>query len=139
MRRRRQSRSEPLSTVDTTQSRERALAAAQAAADKKATDIRILDLGELLGITDYFVIVTAGNERQLGTVADEVQARLKGGGASPRRREGGKETGWMLLDYGDVVVHAFTPEQRSYYELERLWSDAPKVEFSPAPEAAIAD
>lgn len=119
-----------LSTLDTTESRGLALAAASAAADKKATNIRILDLGELLGITDFFVIVSALNVPHLGTVADEIELRLKqSGGRAPRRREGTKATGWVLLDYGDVVVHAFTAEQRAYYDLERLWSDAPTVPF----------
>lgn len=107
-----------------------ALAAASAAADKQATAIRILDLGELLGITDFFVLLSAGNERHLGAVADEIEHQLKRGNQrAPRRREGTKDTGWLLLDYGDVVVHAFTAEQRSYYDLERLWSDAPTVPF----------
>jgi ribosome-associated protein len=113
------------------------LAAADAAADKKASDIRILFLGELLGITDYFVVVSAGNERQLATVAEEVEGQLKQRlGRAPRRREGQRETGWMLLDYGDVVVHAFTQEQRRYYDLERLWSDAPTVPYEVAAPAA---
>lgn len=124
-----------LSPVDTTASRALALAAASAAADKKAQDITILDLGDLLGITDYFVIVSAANERQLGTVASEVERSLKAGGRAPERREGAKETGWILLDYGDVVVHAFTGEQREFYRLERLWSDAPRVAFELAVSA----
>ena len=90
-----------------------ALTAASAAADKKATDIRILDLGELLGITDYFVLVSASNDRQLKTVVDEVQRKAAEQGRKPRRREGTTDTGWMLLDYGDIVVHAFTEEQSS--------------------------
>lgn len=102
---------------------------ADAAAAKKARDIRILDLGELLGITDFFVVCSAGNERQLGTITEEVQRRLKEGGHLPLRREGQRETGWMLLDYGVVVVHAFTEEQRRFYDLERLWSDAPTTVF----------
>jgi ribosome-associated protein len=123
--------------VDTTASRALALLAAAAAADKKAGDIRILDIGDLLGITDFFVLVSAGNDRQLGTVADEIERKTAETGRKPRRREGTKDTGWMLLDYGDVVVHAFTTEQRAYYGLERLWSDAPIVPFEPA--GAIAD
>ncbi|HVL99460.1 MAG TPA: ribosome silencing factor [Egibacteraceae bacterium] len=116
-----------------------AISAAGAAADKKATDIRILDLGELLGITDFFVLVSAGNERHLGTVADEIEHRLKRDrDRVPRRREGTKDTGWVLLDYGDIVVHAFTSEQRSYYDLERLWSDAPKVPFDELAAAEAA-
>ncbi len=91
--------------------------------------MRILDLGELLGITDYFVLASAGNDRQLGTVVEEVERSVAAGGRKPRRREGTKDTGWMLLDYGDVVVHAFTVEQREYYSLERLWADAPTLPF----------
>ncbi|MEX0658276.1 MAG: ribosome silencing factor [Egibacteraceae bacterium] len=126
-----------MSTLDTTESRELALAAASAAAGKQATNIRILDLGELLGITDFFVLVSAGNERQLGAVAEEVEGRLKRfHDRAPRRREGTKDTGWLLLDYGDVVVHAFTTEQRTYYDLERLWSDAPTVPFDELAPAA---
>lgn len=128
-----------LSPADSTPPRALALAAAAAAADKKGHDIRILDLGELLGITDFFVLVSAGNERQLGTIADEIQRRLKvDTERAPRRREGTKDTGWLLLDYGDVVVHAFTAEQRSYYDLERLWSDAPKVPFDELAAAEAA-
>ncbi|MGH3666422.1 MAG: ribosome silencing factor [Egibacteraceae bacterium] len=111
---------------------------AGAAADKKASDIRILDLGELLAITDFFVIVSAANDRQLSTVADEVQRKAREVGRKPRRREGTKDSGWMLLDYGDVVVHAFTTEQRDYYDLERLWADAPTVPFD-EPAAAVRE
>ncbi len=113
-----------------------ALVAAEAAADKKATDIRILDLGELLGITDFFVLVSTSNERQLRTVVDEVERKTAAGGRKPRRREGTAETGWMLLDYGEVVVHAFTEQQREYYALERLWRDAPVVPFDDQAPAA---
>lgn len=114
-----------------------ALAAAEAASDKKASDVRILDLGELLGITDYFVLVSATNERQLASLAEEVERQLKERfGRAPRRREGQRDTGWMLLDYGDIVVHAFTEEQRRFYDLERLWSDAPVVPFDATPASA---
>lgn len=124
-------RSHPLSTVDTTESRAVALAAAGAAADKKATDIRVLEVGDLFGITDYFVICSASNERLLSAVVDEVGQRLKTDlSRMPRRREGTRETGWMLLDYGDVVVHLFSDEQRAYYDLERLWSDAPQLDLA---------
>ena len=114
------------------------MTAAAAASDKLATDIRILDLGELLGITDFFVLVSASNERQLRTIIDEVQRKSAESGRKPRRREGTSDTGWMLLDYGDVVVHAFTTEQRSFYDLERLWRDAPVVPFVDAPAVAPA-
>ena len=112
------------------------MAAAGAAADKKATNIQILDLGELLGITDFFVLVSASNPRQLRTIVDEVQRKTSETGRKPRRREGTTDTGWMLLDYGDVVIHAFTEEQREYYALERLWGDAPRVPFTDPAESA---
>lgn len=124
-----------LSAVDTSTSRALALAVAAAAADKKATDIRILDLGELLGITDFFVLASASNDRQLSTIVEEIERRLKQSlGRAPMGREGAKETGWMVLDYGEIVVHAFTEEQRAFYNLERLWSDAPTLPLTdPAP------
>ena len=75
------------------------------------------------------MLVSASNDRQLGTIVDEVQRKTAESGRKPRRREGTTSTGWMLLDYGDVVVHAFTTEQREYYGLERLWRDAPVVPF----------
>jgi ribosome-associated protein len=87
-------------------------------------------MGELLGITDWFVICSARNDRQLKTIIEEVQHQLKTlESAAPRRREGQPETGWMLLDYGVVVVHAFTEEQRGFYDLERLWADAPTTVY----------
>jgi ribosome-associated protein len=132
-RRRPPTRSEPLNP-DTTETRALAEAAARAAAEKLATDIHILEMGELLGITDWFVICSARNDRQLKTIVDEVQQRLKlDEGVAPRRREGQPETGWMLLDYGVVVVHAFTVEQRGFYDLERLWADAPTSVYSDVP------
>ncbi len=84
-------------------------------------------MADLLAITDYFVLLSARNDRQLGTVVEAIESGLKERSRSPRRREGTKETGWMLLDYGDIVVHAFTLDQRRYYDLERLWSDAPVI------------
>lgn len=77
-------------------------------------------------------MVSASNERQLGTVAEEVERRVKERfDRGPRRREGQRDTGWMLLDYGEIVVHAFTEEQRRFYDLERLWSDAPLLPHRP--------
>lgn len=128
----------PLSIVDTSASEALSRVAADAASDKGASDITVLDLGELLGITDFFVIVSASNERQLKAVAEEVEHRVKESLArGPRRREGSADTGWSLLDYGDVVVHAFTQEQRRFYDLERLWSDAPVLRYEP-PVSATA-
>jgi ribosome-associated protein len=103
---------------------------ARAASDKKADDIRILELGPLIGITDYFVLCSARSDRQLRTVVEEIQFQVKRDeGRAPLRREGSPEAGWMVLDYGLIVVHAFTEEQRRFYDLERLWSDAPVVPF----------
>jgi ribosome-associated protein len=97
-----------------------------------------MDLGELLGITDFFVLLSASNDRQLRSVVDEVERSAREDGRKPRRREGTAETGWILLDYGDVVVHAFTEEQRAYYALERLWGDAPVVPFEDPAQPAAA-
>lgn len=88
----------------------------------------MLDVGDLLGITEYFVIASASNPRQLDTVIDEVQRVLRRDGRAPLRREGTLADGWLVLDYGDVVVHAFTEAQREYYDLERLWADAPRLD-----------
>jgi ribosome-associated protein len=80
------------------------------------------------------VLVSARNERQLGTVAEEVERQVRQRcGRSPLRREGQPDTGWMLLDYGEIVVHAFTEEQRRYYDLERLWRDAPVLDYPAEP------
>lgn len=112
------------------------MAAAGAAADKKASDIRIFHVGDLLGITDYFVLLSASNDRQMRSVAEEVEHQLKLIGSAPVRREGTPDSGWLILDYGMVVVHVFGEEQRAFYGLERLWGDAPELEFSEAEHAA---
>lgn len=117
-----------LVAVDISESRSLALDAARAAEDKKARDVVILDVGDLVGITEFFVIVSTSNPRQLDTVIDEIHGVNKRGGRAPLRREGDKSDGWLVLDYGDVVVHVFTETQREYYDLERLWADAPRVE-----------
>ena len=115
--------------MSTPTSRDVAITAARAAADKQATDVVVLDVRELLVITDLFVICTAGNPRQLKTVIEAIEERIRGLGERPVRREGEPDAGWWLLDYIDVVVHVFAPEQRDYYDLERLWRDAPKVDW----------
>jgi len=102
--------------------------AAQAAASKKANDVVILDVGEVLAITDSFVIASASNDRLVRTVAEEVERKIKeAGGPAPLRIEGLREAEWVLLDYGDFVVHVFLEETRRFYDLERLWADAPRV------------
>jgi ribosome-associated protein len=110
--------------------REAAVAAARAASEKKATDIRILEVRELIVITDYFVIASGSTERQVRTIIDAVESGLTSLGYRAIRREGEQEGRWVLLDFGDVVVHVFVNEERDFYELERLWKDAPSIEWS---------
>ena len=110
-------------------SREVAVVAARAAADRQAEDIVILDVHELIVITDLFVICTGTSNRQVKTVVEEVEKALRALGHQPVRREGEQEARWVLLDYVDVVVHVFAEEEREYYDLERLWRDAPRVSW----------
>jgi ribosome-associated protein len=106
------------------------LEAAAAAADKKAEDIVILDVSKVLVITDHFLICSGNNERQVRTIADEIERRLLASEKiKPARREGERESRWVVLDFVDFVVHVFHKEDRQYYELERLWSDAPVIPF----------
>lgn len=105
------------------------LAAAQAAADKLASDILLLDVSEQLVITDVFLLASAPNDRQVLAVVDEVEDRLRELGAKPIRREGEKEGRWVLLDFGEIVVHVQHQEERVYYALERLWKDCPVIPF----------
>ncbi|MDP9226303.1 MAG: ribosome silencing factor [Actinomycetota bacterium] len=104
--------------------------AARAASSKKAERIVILDVSKQLVITDHFMICDGKTQRQVRTIADEVERRLQqDSGVKPFRREGAREARWVLLDYVDFVVHVFQQEDREYYDLERLWSDAPVVPF----------
>ena len=113
--------------------------AAQAAASKKGDDIVILDVGAVLVITDSFVITSAPNDRLVRTIAEEVERRVKeAGGPAPLRIEGQREAEWVLLDYGDFVVHVFLEETRRFYDLERLWADAPRVAWEEAVPALAA-
>ena len=107
-----------------------AVAAARAAAAKQAADVVILDVHDLIVITDFFVIASGSSERQVKTVIEEVEKALRGNGMKPVRREGETEAQWVLLDYVDVVVHVFQPATRNYYQLERLWRDADTEEFN---------
>ena len=110
-------------------SRDVAARAARAAAAKQATDIVALDVHELIVITDYFVICTASSNRQVKTVIEGIEDSIRELGEKPTRREGEDEAGWWLLDYIDVVVHVFGEEERDYYDLERLWRDAPRLDW----------
>jgi ribosome-associated protein len=97
------------------------------AADKKAIDAIALDVGEILGYTDHFLIVTGNTDRQTKAIHDGIlEGMKKDHGTNPRRVEGLPEAKWILMDYLDVVVHIFTPEAREYYRLEQLWGEAPK-------------
>jgi ribosome-associated protein len=111
-------------------SRDTAAAAARAAASKQADDVVVLDVSKLIVITDHFVICTATSTRQIRTVVEEIERVLKQTlGVRPARREGEGDAGWWLLDYIDVVVHVFGPEERAFYDLERLWRDAPRLDW----------
>jgi ribosome-associated protein len=111
-------------------SRDTAAVAARAAASKQAEDIVVLDVSRLIVITDHFVICTATSSRQIRSVVEEIERVLKERlGVRPARREGGGDAGWWLLDYIDVVVHVFGPTEREYYDLERLWRDAPRLDW----------
>jgi ribosome-associated protein len=102
------------------------------AADKKAIDIVALDLREVAGYTDFFVICSGNTDRQTKAIHDAIHLGLKKfHGVLPRRVEGLSEARWVLMDYLDVVVHVFTPETRDYYRLEALWGDVPRLEYDP--------
>ena len=103
--------------------------AAQAAADKLATDIALIDVSERLAITDVFVLATGNNERQVEAIVEEVEEKLRQAGVKPLRREGQRDGRWVLLDYADLVVHVMHAEERVYYALERLWRDCPFLPF----------
>lgn len=94
---------------------------------KKAFGIRILELGKISGIADYFVICSADSERQVKAIADEVDEKLSERGIKCFHREGFETLNWVILDYFDVVLHVFRSEARSYYNLEKLWGDAPTI------------
>jgi len=106
---------------------ERIVAAVQAAAEKKAIDIVVLDLREIATFTDYFVITSGTNERQVQAISDEVYETLKKAGTTAARVEGYKTAEWILLDYGDFIVHVFEQKSRSFYDLERLWRESTRV------------
>ncbi len=114
--------------------------AAEAADDKKATDTVILDVGNVLAITDLFVITSGTNARQVRTIADEIEKQLKERAeVAPVRTEGRRDLTWVLLDYGPLVVHVFSEEMRKFYDIERLYRDVPTEHFrstgAPAEEA----
>lgn len=110
---------------------ERMMIALQAASDKKALDLAALDLRDIASFTDYFLLASGGNTRQVQAIADEIVERLKRHGTPAARVEGYTGAEWILLDYGDFVVHVFEQKARRFYDLERLWRDAGRVPLPP--------
>ena len=107
--------------------------ALEAAASRKAEDPVVLHIGAISSFTDYFILLTGNNQRQTQAIADSIEASLKERGLRPLGVEGRQSGEWVLMDYGDFVVHIFSPEKRTFYDLERLWKSAPRV---PLPAAA---
>lgn len=103
--------------------------AAKAADEKLASTINGLDVSEHLALTDVFVIVSAESERQVGSIVDEIEDVLREAGTKPVRREGERDGRWVLIDFGDIVVHVQHDEEYEYYELERLWRDCPEIDL----------
>jgi ribosome-associated protein len=118
------------STAETRSHRTWALIAARAADDKLGVDTVVVDVGDVLVVTDLFVITSGTNARQVKAIVDEIEEQVAdGGGPRPLRVEGLATLEWVLLDYGAFVVHVFNTEQRAFYQLERLWGDRPRVDW----------
>ncbi len=109
---------------------DRAKEVAQLIDSKKGDDVRVLHIGTLTSIGDYFVVATGGSTTQVKALADAVDERLSAQGLQPRRVEGYNSASWILMDYNDVIIHIFLKETREFYALERLWGDAPEVEWN---------
>jgi ribosome-associated protein len=105
----------------------RAIAAAEAAADKQANEILVLDVGDIIGVTEAFVVASASNTRQVKSIVDEIEEQVRVlHGSTPSSVEGLEDAGWVLMDYGDFIVHVFLDDTREFYALERLWSERPR-------------
>lgn len=125
------SRVQVTATTSSDQLDDRLLGALHAASEKKAFDVVVLDLREIASFTDFFVLASGANERQVQAIADEVYETLKKSGTTSARVEGYKTAEWILLDYGDFVVHVFEQKARTFYDLERLWRESKRVEIPP--------
>jgi ribosome-associated protein len=112
--------------------------AVEAAREKKAEDILVLDLRGLASFTDYFLICSGGSHRQLVTIADEVEEKLRAAKRKPSHVEGYPKGEWILMDYVDFVVHIFTPQSRAHYDLERLWGDAKRLDVAGESPSVLA-
>ncbi|ERH23019.1 iojap-like protein [Actinomyces johnsonii F0542] len=118
------------------------LAAARAAADKKAAHLTAIDVSERLGLTDVFLLASGSNDRHVHAIVDAVDEAMQRAGAKRRTREGFADAHWVLMDYGDVVVHVLQNEDREFYSLERLWKDCPVIELPEdltAPDRRVDD
>jgi ribosome-associated protein len=121
---------DPVIADDADDGRDLALLAARTADDKKGNDIVVLDVGEVLAIAGWFVVASASNSRLVESLANDIEAAAKAElGRAPVRTEGHREKQWVLIDYGDVVVHVFHQEMRDFYEIERLYGDVPRVKW----------
>ena len=118
------------------------VAAARAAADKKAAHLTAIDVSERLGLTDVFLLASGSNDRHVHAIVDAVDEVMQSAGAKRRTREGFADAHWVLVDYGDVVVHVLQNEDREFYSLERLWKDCPLIELPEdltAPDRRVDD
>jgi len=123
-------------TSSQTDARDRALVAAEVASAKKGENIAVLEVGEIISIIDYFVLVSASNTRQVRTIVEEIQHAMRDyDGSRAIGVEGLDDATWVLLDFADVVVHVFLEATRSYYDLDRLWADAPREQVEAEPAA----
>ncbi|NBU21052.1 ribosome silencing factor [bacterium] len=120
---------ETLTSTSVDSALQAALDCARAAIDKKAENVKILDISELSGFTDYFIICSGISDRQVQAIADSVKSTMKQQGVELVATEGYSEGRWVLLDFGDMVVHVFLDALREYYDLENLWADAPRVKI----------
>jgi len=109
-----------------------ALACAEAAADKKAEDIVILDLRGISSFTDFFIVCSASSDPQLKAVASSIRESVREKGTRPLNEEGGPTSQWVVIDFGEAIVHLFNSEKREFYNLESLWKDAPRLRFEPS-------
>ncbi|MBL8897381.1 MAG: ribosome silencing factor [Planctomycetes bacterium] len=124
--------------TDKQEALELAKACAQVAHEKLGEEISILDVSEILRIADYFVVLSGRNERHVRSIVAELDMKMKARGVRKARIEGAEDGRWGLLDFGDVIVHILEQEARTYYGLERLWADAPKVEWTPEQRSQVA-
>ena len=121
-------------------SRDRARLVAAVADDKRGLDTVVLDVGDVLAICELFVVTSAPNTRLVRTIADEIETRFReAGGGSPLRVEGLRDLQWVLVDYGDIVIHVFLEETRRFYDIERLYRDVERVEWEPLARAGRPD